>query len=220
MEIPTKKILLFLLICAIIILVLHFLIVYSRHILDINIHPFLFGRFDIDNEGNIPTWFSSSLLFSIGITSLVVAFLENQKPQNPKSIQIFWYVFGIVYIFFSFDEGAQIHELIDQLSDIKWVFIYAPFAFSFLIYCLYHLILKKHESTVIRNYIILGLGIYFLGGLFAEYASYKLNLSPINQQIEFFLEEGFEMLGTIIVLQGPLHKLNSIFSKLASSNSQ
>jgi hypothetical protein len=216
MQIPTKKILVFLLSCLSLILIIHAILVFINYILATEIPPFINLRFNISYEGNIPTWFSSVLLFAIGIYSLRIASIIRNIDVTAKLSMKFWSIFGIAFVFLSLDEAAQIHEIIDNITTIKWVKVYAPFAFCFIIICYYYLIFKKSENEKITKYIIMGLAIYITGALIFEYIGYKFILNSLGKQIEVFLEEGFEMLGVIIVLTGTLTKLNSLISKFNS----
>lgn len=213
MKIPIKKIVIYLLTISAIILFVHTLFVYLFYKQNIEVPPFLNDRFNINNEGNIPAWFSSIMLFFVGISSLTIAFLIKSFDRNSTLPRLFWSFFGFSYIFLSLDEVAQIHEIFDELKIIKWVFVYAPFALIFMLFCFYYLIFKKQESSQVKNLLLGGLTIFLLGALVAEYIDYKIDLSLLGLHIERFIEEGFEMLGTIIVLMGSLTKLDLLLSK-------
>lgn len=167
-----------------------------------NIH----NRFDLNAEANIPTWFSTVLLFSVSLCSLGIYILRKNTPQP----RIFWLMFSGVYCFLSLDEAARLHEIIDVATSIKWVFVYAPVAGIFFIICAYHLI--KNENKTLRQWILGGLVVYATGGLFSEFIGYSFYpLSPLLQQAEFVIEEALEMIGTLIVLRGCLHELNRLW---------
>lgn len=163
--------------------------------------------FDVDSEANIPTWYSTVLLFSVSLSSLGIYMLSSGQKHK----QIFWPIFSYVYCFLSLDEAAHIHELITKATSIKWVFIYAPFAGAFFLICAYHLV--KSNNKKLRNWLLGGLVIYALGGLGGETISYVFRpLPPLLQNLEFVLEEGFEMVGTIMVLNGCLQEVNRLWS--------
>ena len=91
------------------------------------------------------------------------------------------------------------------------MFIYAPFAGAFFLICAYQLVESNNKK--LRNWILGGLVIYALGGLGGEYISYVFRpLPPLLQYLEFVLEEGLEMVGTIMVLTGCLQEVNRLWS--------
>lgn len=159
------------------------------------------NRFDLDSEANIPTWFSTVLLFCVSLTSLVI-YIFGRDIANYASLQSFWLVFSAVYCFLSMDEAARIHEILDTNLHLKWIYIYAPFGAIFFIVCTYFLtVINKNNN--LRNWILGGLIIYALGGLFGEAFSHFFYPS----KVEVVFEEGFEFLGTIMVFRGCLQEL-------------
>ncbi len=209
MKIPIKKTLIILLSFMSVVFAIHIILVYLNLYQNIE-YPILTARFHLDKEANIPTWFSSFILLLVGISSLLVIFLPSSKDENSQKNNTFWKVFGMVYIFISLDEVSQLHEIVNQFTDTKWIYVYAPFAFFFLLFCLYWLFQKKLEFPLIRNFLLVGMAVQFLGAFVAEYTIYSFQLSPAWYEVEVAFEEGFEMLGTIIVLTGVLIKLNSL----------
>jgi hypothetical protein len=153
-------------------------------------------------EANLPTWYSTVLLFAVSLSSLGIYILSNDHLHSRK----FWLIFSCVYCYLFIDEAACLHEIIDEVTPIKWVFIYAPFAAVFFMICV-HQLLNSTDKTL-RNLILGGLIVYALGGLIGESISYLFSpLTPLT----FVLEEGLEMLGSIIVLMGCLRELNRLW---------
>ena len=163
--------------------------------------------FDLDREANIPTWYSTVLLFSVSLSSLGIYMLNSGQKHKQK----FWSIFSYVYCFLSLDEGGHIHENVTRVTSIKWVFIYAPFAGAFFLICVYQLV--KSNNKKLCDWILGGLVIYALGGLGFECISYVFRpLPPLLQNLEFVLEEGLEMVGTIMVLTGCLQEVNRLWN--------
>jgi len=210
MEIPVRKLFLLLLFIVFILLAMHFF----PESLSSTIH----NRFNLDGEANVPTWYSTVLLFSVALSSLIIYHLDNISSYADKSWRLFWLGFGGVYCFFSLDEAARLHEIIDVNTSIKWIFIYAPLVGIFFVVCAYYLAVRNNNKTL-RNWIIGGLIIYAAGGLFAEFVSYLFYpLPPALQQVEFVLEEGLELIGTILVLMGCLQESNRLYGIVHKHN--
>jgi len=161
--------------------------------------------FDLDQEANIPTWFSTLLLFSVAISSFIVHNL-GWKIKNGTSWSYFWFGFGIVFCFLSLDEASGLHEMITSGLNIKWIWIYAPLGVLFFIICTYFLE-YVNKNKALTNYIVGGLAIYALGILTSETFNFYFYLGKAESTIE----EGFEMLGTIMVLTGCLKEMNRLF---------
>jgi len=160
------------------------------------------NRFNLDKEANIPTWFSTVLLFSVSLTSLIIHIL-GRDIESDASWHSFWLGFSAVYCFLSLDEAARIHEIFDNSLQLKWIYVYAPFGALFFMVCTYFLIVIN-KNNVLSSWILGGLIVYALGGLIGESIDYFL----YSSQAEVVFEEGFELLGTIMVFTGCLQELN------------
>jgi len=205
MKIPIKKMFFLLLLITLFLLVMH--------ILSLDGPKLLYLKFNIDKEANIPTWFSTVLLFTISITAFVIYWLERNFEKSHRW-RYFWIIFAAFYAFLSFDEAAMFHELIYKITRIKWIFLYAPFAGIFFLLTVYYLVIIRKYNKNILFWIIGGLMVFAFGGLFMEFVSYAGRLVPFLQQIEYILEEGGEMLGSIMVLMGVFVVLNQLMEKL------
>lgn len=174
-------------------------------------------RFNLNEEANIPTWYSTVLLFSVSVSSFINHFLEKKETNTTESGSLFWLVFGVAYCFLSIDEAGRIHEFINYLTSTKWVFIYAPFVAIFFVICAHYFFVIRKDDKTVRNWIIGGLSLYITGGLVLEFISFMLPLPPFMVLAEILLEEGFEMTGTIMVLIGSLHQTGCLFTRQYSS---
>jgi len=213
MKIPAYKLFWLLIIGTGVILAVHTFFVLSHHFVNTEFPEILVERFNIDYEANVPTWFSTVLLFSVSVTAFFLYRMDSGKPGVSSQWQKIWLGLGILYVFLSLDEGAQIHELINQLTDVKWVFIYAPVVGSiFLVFAYYFFVIRK-QDVEIRNWIIGGLVVFALGGLVIEWITYAYHLQYSFRQIAYVAEEGLELVGTSMVLSGCLLELNQKFEK-------
>jgi len=196
-----------------ILLAVHSFFVLSHHFIDTEFPDFLVQRFNIDAEANIPTWFSTILLFMISLTAFFIYRLGSGQLEVRSRWHKIWLGLGILYLFLSLDEGAQIHELINRLTDVKWVFIYAPVTGLIFLVCLYYFVVIRGSDSVLRNWVIGGLVVFALGGMVVEWYTYTYQLPYALRQIAFVAEEGFEMIGTTMMLTGCLREFNQQFEK-------
>ncbi|MHB1224290.1 MAG: hypothetical protein ACYC2G_09650 [Gemmatimonadaceae bacterium] len=89
--------------CAAGIILLHVLATYVSRVLGYDHALGLVPLFDVNLEGNVPTWFSSALLLMAGLAALAIA-----RADRPNRIQ--WAAMGAVATLLSIDETAQVHE--------------------------------------------------------------------------------------------------------------
>lgn len=188
-------------ICSFIILILIIL-----HIITLNSPTYIHQKFDLNSEANLPTWFSTILLFSVACLTFIIfrySVLQSQKTF----VQTFWVILSVIFCFLSFDEAAKIHEIIDESLPIKWVFIYLPFALVLLIFIIYYFTYFDKDKKI-YNYILGGMFTYAIGGMGCEFLSTILYPLPfILQQTEIIFEEGFEMFGTTLLIIGCIKEL-------------
>jgi len=206
MAIPLRR-LLFLLLSIVLLLILLHVLSMPDFSWSLPLLTRIHYRFDLDSEGNIPTWYSTVLLFAVSFCSLGISVLSYGHRHSQK----FWLVFSCVYCYLSMDEAASFHEYFGNIFFFNWVFVYAPFALAFFVLCVYHLL--KCGNKTLRHWILSGLIVYALGGMGCELiARLYRPLPPFLYKIEVIMEEGLEMTGSIIVLMGCLRELIRFWS--------
>lgn len=170
--------------------------------------------FDLDSEGSLSAWFSSTQLFIIGMVFL----LKSQSiAGNHTPPPYFFITLSLGFIFLSADEAAAIHEKmsvilkqIDFLPRFKdnhgvWISVYAVVFFIILI-TYFRSVLAMHKFYK-RETAVLALGIatFMCGGLLLEIISYQFlrsGATPTAYAIEVMAEEFLEMSGASIMLYG------------------
>lgn len=65
--------------------------------------------FHVSAEANVPTWFSSMMLFSAAV--LVSDIARNESRQGERRFLKHWWFLAILFLYVSLDEVAQIHEM-------------------------------------------------------------------------------------------------------------
>ncbi|MEP0871167.1 hypothetical protein NDA01_15260 [Trichocoleus desertorum AS-A10] len=82
---------------------------FSTHVLG---HGNLFGivrLFNVDKEGNIPTWYASISLLAC---SVLLAIIAQAQPKETTPNSKDWSALSAVFLFLSIDEAARLHELL------------------------------------------------------------------------------------------------------------
>jgi len=184
--------------------------------------------FDLDGETNIPTWFSSAQLFSLFVLSVIYSIqIENKHLSN------FYLSIGLVFLFFSADETAMIHEGITVFFNKLSIHSFFPKAHGMwiLVYSIILIILGFifwkgllafwNEKTG-RAIFIIGAVVFVVGGVGFEVLGYYLSL---HQRVESMLhiievtaEESFELLGQSLMIYALLSKLSSTHTNTSKAS--
>jgi uncharacterized BrkB/YihY/UPF0761 family membrane protein len=169
------------------------------------------NRFNLDREANIPTWYSTVLLFSVSLASFGIHRFAPRDAHLPRSSRRFWAVFASAFCFFSLDEAAELHEIIGRCTPVKWVYVYVPVCGVFLAVCALYFLVNRRNERVLGTWILGGLATATVGAMGCEGVSHWFRpLPPVLQQVEFAVEEGLEMIGTIMVLTGCVKELRRL----------
>ncbi len=176
----------------------------------------LHALFDLDSEGNIPAWFSSSQLFAVAITLFSCA---RRKGTERRPSRAFFVLAGIAALYVSSDETAQIHERVTALVGaryIDWLPALAAQNFFFVMLSVAGLVsvgqllvddllsLWKHHRRALLL-IVMGIAIGLTGGMVIETLGYKfLQTDSIWYRVEVTAEEFMEMFGGSVILLAAL----------------
>ena len=168
--------------------------------------------FDVSEEANVTTWFSSLLL---SLSALLLFLITKIKSRDNDPFFRHWAFISAIFLYLSLDESAKIHEMtIKPIRDLlhatgllyySWVILAIPILIGLaLIYRKFVFSLPVHT----RNQFILAaivflagaIGFEMLGGLF-----YHVEISGVHL-LSFLvtLEELFENLGVVIFISALL----------------
>lgn len=178
--------------------------------------------FDLDGEGNLPTYFATVLLLLASVVLLLIGLQGKQK--------YYWYLLSGVFCFLSLDESIQIHEKFNALTKsalglktygafyFAWVIPYGILTLLLLVF-LYRFIwtLPKRTRTL---FIISGI-IFVSGALGLEMvaAGYveKFGYSARIYKLLAFSEEALEMIGVSLFIFALLDYVENTFDRLVIS---
>ena len=90
------------------------------------LHRELYRFFDLDGEGNFPTWISGSLLLASALLSLLGGWFSRELDLGKPFSQGCFLMF-LLFTFLSFDEISGFHESLTYVVGVKWVYLYFPF---------------------------------------------------------------------------------------------
>lgn len=173
--------------------------------------------FDLNGESNIPTWFSSTQLFSLSVLSIIYS-----KQIENKHLRRFYFLMGLVFLFFSADETSMIHEGITRIFNKlsiqsffpgahgMWILVY-PLILIILGLIFWKGVLAFLNEQNGRSIFILGAVVFVAGGVGFEVLGYYLPSSQGEESIlhiiEIMAEESFELLGQSLMIYALLSKL-------------
>lgn len=163
--------------------------------------------FNLDSEGNIPTWFSSFLLL---FSSLLLFLISVNLKKNSTKNSLYWKGLSFIFLYLAIDEAAHIHELtIKPLRLLLDVGGYFHFAWVIpgliivlaivLIYIKFYINLPSKIRLLMGVAAVLyvggAIGIEIIGGRYVTLYGMNMTFAVITT-----FEETFEMLGSSIFI--------------------
>jgi hypothetical protein len=176
----------------------------------------LVKTFDLNREGNIPSWYSSFALLFCAFLLANIAYFKKGSSFGSQ-----WKILSFIFLYLSVDEAAELHEklnfLLRPLSQsgtplaFPWIIPGSIFAGLVL---LYYLKFLGHLPNKTRLLFLLGGAIYLSGALGSEVIEgYFLGASNIETfafQLSVALEESLEMFGSVIFAYALLSYLQDL----------
>lgn len=181
------------------------------------------GMFDLDQEGNVPTFYASASLLFCGALLGVIAAAKRKQPSRDF---VYWLFLSAIFVFLSVDESASLHERLitpirDSLSTTgifyyAWVIPYGCFVILMVaIYSrfVFGLPAKIRFLFLLSGAIFVGgaIGGEFIGGYW--YESYGVD--NLTYALITMFEESFEMVGIVMFIYGLLCYLGTELSDVS-----
>lgn len=180
------------------------------------VHPALMRQFDVNQELNIATWFTSILFF---IASNIQWNIANKSDKTKK----YWRVLSVIFLFLSMDEVASLHEDLSTYFGFaikasgyfyySWVIIAIPLTITLGIWLVPFL--QRLPSNVLKIFVTSAIlfvsgaiGFEMIAGNMAETGG----MENLNFNLLATAEEFLEMLGIILFIYG-LQKYRKIAFK-------
>ena len=196
---------------------IHIVLQYLYLVHGVEVMSTLRGRFNLDNEISIPTWFEQTLLLLPAILGLVLAKFD--KPNR-----IYWLLFGTLFTYLSVDEGAMIHEAFitkfrESTTDsatsglgLQTWLIPVGIILLLLMVPFLRFVRRLPKRTVLQ--LSIGLAVYVFGAIVYE----AFDLTYVHGDfsyagISIAIEEGLEMAGMIITSFALLNYLRQVAPK-------
>lgn len=199
-QLPVKNYLRLLLGTVVGLVTIHCILNYYTH--SISEVPWLLHQlFELDEENNVPTWFSSFLLLN---NALVTLFMAQARADGLK---IQWRLLSAGFLMLAIDEVAGLHESFHTAIDFSWVLpaslLVAVIGLSFIPF------LIRLEKRLTIWFLVSGL--LFVGGaLGVEILAQDMDEDKMSYGFATAIEEGMEMLGAFLFLAVNLKALQGV----------
>ncbi len=172
--------------------------------------------FDLDAEGNIPTWYSSFQLLAAAMLLFVVGMITRQRGERFAG---HWRALGWILVALSIDETAQLHEHLGHLHEIwhthgilyfAWVI---PGLLAVLITGALFLRFAAHLPAATRNRFIAATFVYFGGALGVEalsgWRAETMGYNNMTHSLIATVEEVMELSGIAMVIVALLRHMQA-----------
>lgn len=170
-------------------------IVVSYDILHGDVHYLMRQIVDVNDEHNLPTWFSGFiLLLATGLIGVCARWKTHEKDRMRRR----WNVLFWGFLFLSIDEIAGIHETINTAIDPSWAIGGAVIAFLLGIW--YIPFLKSLPKRAVIGFVVAGV-LYVGGAVGIEIIAEPLDSDSLAYNLSTMAEEGMEMFGVIVFLR-------------------
>lgn len=177
------------------------------------------GWFDLDQDGSIPSWFSSLQYVGLAVALFSVA---NRKTVRGVSVR-FLNILSLLMAFLGLDEAVEIHEQFTEAMKVlkfgwlrsvsltgdhgTWIFFYALAGVGLLLLVYKDLLVVW--SAYRREALIVAVGgvLLVMGEVGLEVLSYLFLRTPATgmlYNLEVLFEEGAALLGMSVVFYGGL----------------
>lgn len=155
----------------------------------------LLRQFHLNQEANIPTWYSTSALL---VTALLLAMIGSTKYRLHDSYTAHWLCLAAIFLYLSADEASRLHEMSEVFYPQSHYsgFFYYPWVIgglaAVLVIGLSYLKFLLHLPPGIRRLVILAGSLYVGGALGLEAVSARFEEQHGYKNLTYDLMAGVE----------------------------
>ena len=156
--------------------------------------------FELDEENNLPTWFSSFLLLNNAAISWLISSTAKTKKRH-------WQVLAVRFLLLAIDEVAGLHETFYSSIDDNWTIYAAPLVLIIGAAYLQFLISLPRKTAY---WFCLSGFLYVGGALGIEWLAQDMDEDSFSYALAVAVEEGAEIAGALLFLSGNLIYLRTL----------
>ena len=153
--------------------------------------------FDLDEENNLPTWYSGFLLL---VASVFLWLCARSKRADGDPWFGQWYALATGFLLLSIDEVAGLHETINSIIEISWAIPAGVLAVMIGLGFAPFLISLPRRTA--RLFLLSG-AVYLTGAVGIEITGIELG-DTLSYAMATLAEEGLEMFGVLLFLHALL----------------
>ena len=166
----------------------------------------LTSQFFVNDENNVPAWYSSSALL---LASILLGIIGYTKKTAGDQYAFHWKALAIIFLFLSVDEAASLHEALNDVlyglfpTKGYFYFIWVIPAMAFvLVLLLVNLRFLAHLPAKTRYQFLIAGTIFIFGAIGLEMMAgpYENNYDSIGLVFLITVEEFFEMIGIVFFI--------------------
>ncbi len=162
----------------------------------------LLSAFNLGMEMNLAVWWSAMLQITLALICFE-KYISLSLDKNTVALP--WILLSILFFILSFDELASVHE---RISDLVLYTLYMPVIFILANYSIFRLF--REEGTK-KTAVIIFAGFCFYGSVFVqELLEHRVDFPIWFKGIRLAIEEGSELLGTLIIFIGVIQQRKEI----------
>ena len=169
--------------------------------------------FDLGKEANLPTYFSSGLLF---LAAALLFWIARDRRQREAAFARHWQILALVFLFLSVDEAARLHELVYEVltyfyghgSGVFYHIWVVPFLVATLLlglaYLRFLLRLPRPQQILFTSaaalYVGGALGFEMVEGYLQAYHAALYGQGTLAYNLFVVAEEALEMAGVLVFI--------------------
>jgi len=158
----------------------------------------LLQLFDLDEENNIPTWYSSFILLNVAFFVLITS------QQSGLKKRMHWRIIAAGFLLLAIDEVAGMHETFNSSIEINWAI---PGAILVLFLAAAYVPFLLSLRAKLALLFVLSGAIFVSGAIVTELLSEDMESDSWGYAMAVALEEGLEMFGALLFLYVNLREL-------------
>ncbi len=171
--------------------------------------------FDVDQENNLPTWYSGFILL---VAVALLWLCARKKRLDGDRWFRWWYLLTAGFLVMAIDEVASLHEVINGLIEVIWA---KPAGFLVIgigvVFLPFVLSLPRRTGFL---FVVAG-AIYVFGvigvEIFGNYLAMQRLTNSLEYRIVTMVEESLEMLGVIVFIYALLDYMRGAASHASVS---
>jgi len=157
--------------------------------------------FDVNEEHNLPTWFSG---FNLGITTLFLWIISREKKRLDDDQARRWSILFVGFFYLFVDEIAGLHETVNSIIEPSWAWGGLVIAIVLGIYFIPFL--RTLPRNTFRQFVVAGT-VFVGGAVVMELVGEPIDGDSLAYAMSTWVEEGMEIFGVILFTRAQLDYL-------------